>query len=117
MTDHNIDPQDVEDAENIDALLTGSDWDRESWAIEFLVASGDGDFRRFYYPTHLLQRYELAPLGHDPKEMRYRYATYADADEVRQVIIRQAESIGATVSPVIVSRRTALIVTEWFTER
>lgn len=117
MPDHNIDPQDVEDAENIDALLTGSDWHREEWATEYLVAAGDGDERRFYYPTHLLDRYELAPLGHPYTEMRHRYPTREAAEHVRRAILTQAEAMGATVSPVVVSRRATLIVTEWFTER
>lgn len=117
MPDHNIDPQDVEDAENIDALLTGSDWHREEWATEYLVAAGDGDERRFYYPTHILGRYELAPLGHPASAMQQRYGTHADAETVRQAIIRQAEAMGAVAAPVVVSRRATLIVTEWFTER
>lgn len=117
MLEHNIDPQDVEDAENIDALLTGSDWHREEWATEYLVASGDGDERRFYYPTHILGRYELAPLGHPYSSMQQRFATHRDAEAVRQEIIRQAEAIGAVVWPVVVSRRATLVVTEWFTER
>jgi hypothetical protein len=114
MTEHNVDPQEIEDREDLESLLsapTAGAWHPQTWRTEYVVAEGEHDTARLY--GWRSGAYCLLEEG-DPFVIRN--VDIADAANHAEDIAKAAAQLGADVRPLIRSRRVVIVATPWHTE-
>lgn len=126
MPDHNVDPQEIEDREDLASLLTAPTagaWEVLRWDVEYIVAEGEHDAARFYGGGYAPDRGDWPRLAIYDDSARWKpshliprsFGTFEEAEEFKQRIHRLAADMGARVSPIVRMRRVAVVVTPWGT--
>lgn len=124
MPEHNIDPQEIEDREDLASLLTAPTagaWEVIRWDPEYVVAEGEHDTARCYGGGYAPGDWpRLVPHPDDsrynpPRLIPRAFSTFEEAEEFKQRIHRLAADMGATASPIVRMRRVATVVTPWGT--